>query len=125
VTQYPARVIVHPIFVSLQVFLCQFSNDVFRKLFDALKQDADMQDLSIDSTSCKVHQHAAGAKKGLKIPESFNRCFVNWVQSLISDTLEGCTVSFDGKKRYVPQIKWESTKALYPKFPNFNPRVLL
>lgn len=27
-------------------------NDVFRKLFDALKQDADMQDLSIDSTSC-------------------------------------------------------------------------
>ena len=44
-------------------------NDVFKKLFDALRQDADMQDLSIDSTSCKVHQHAAGAKKGLKMPK--------------------------------------------------------
>jgi len=44
-------------------------NDVFKKLFDALKADADMQDLSIDSTSCKVHQHAAGAKKGLKTPK--------------------------------------------------------
>ena len=33
-------------------------NDVFRKLFDALKADADMQDLSIDSTSCKAHQCA-------------------------------------------------------------------
>jgi len=38
----------------------------FQKLFDALTQDADMQDVSIDSTSCKVHQHAAGAKKGQK-----------------------------------------------------------
>jgi transposase len=37
----------------------------FQKLFDALTQDADTQDVSIDSTSCKAHQHAAGAKKGL------------------------------------------------------------
>jgi predicted transposase YbfD/YdcC len=33
----------------------------------------------------------------LIIPESFNRCFINWVQSLIPDTSEGFTVSFDGK----------------------------
>jgi len=37
---------------------------VFEKIFEALNIDADMQELSIDSTSIKVHQHAAGAKKG-------------------------------------------------------------
>ena len=42
-------------------------NHIFKKLFEQLSQDADMQDISIDSTSCKVHQHAAGAKKGAKI----------------------------------------------------------
>ena len=39
--------------------------EVFKKLFETLSIDADMQDLSIDSTSCKVHQDASGAKKGL------------------------------------------------------------
>lgn len=39
--------------------------DVFEKIFEILSIDADMQDLSVDSTSIKVHQHAAGAKKGL------------------------------------------------------------
>ena len=38
---------------------------VIEKIFDSLTIDADMQDLSIDSSSIKVHQHAAGAKKGL------------------------------------------------------------
>jgi len=42
---------------------------IFQKIFESLTNDADLQDVSIDSTSCKVHQHAAGAKKGLKIPE--------------------------------------------------------
>ena len=42
-------------------------NDIFKELFERLSGDADMQDLSIDSTSCKAHQHAAGAKKGLKM----------------------------------------------------------
>ena len=37
---------------------------IFEKIFDMLGVDADMQDLSIDSTSIKAHQHAAGAKKG-------------------------------------------------------------
>lgn len=45
-------------------------NDIFKKLFEQLTIDADMQDLSIDSTSCKAHQHSAGAKKGLKMPKS-------------------------------------------------------
>lgn len=38
---------------------------IFEDVLAALSVDADMQDLSIDSTSVKVHQHAAGAKKGL------------------------------------------------------------
>ena len=42
-------------------------DNAFQELFKALTQDADMQDTSIDSTSCKVHQHAAGAKKGQKV----------------------------------------------------------
>ena len=42
-------------------------NDTFKDLLTRLSGDADMQDLSIDSTSCKVHQRAAGAKKGLKM----------------------------------------------------------
>lgn len=41
-------------------------NNVFEELFKTLIGDADVQDISIDSTSCKAHQHSAGAKKGLK-----------------------------------------------------------
>ena len=43
---------------------------IFEKIFEVLSIDADMQDLSLDSTSIKVHQHAAGAKKGRKTPIS-------------------------------------------------------
>jgi transposase len=45
------------------------NDDLFQKIFEALASDADLQDVSLDSTSCKVHQHAAGAKKGLKMPQ--------------------------------------------------------
>lgn len=38
---------------------------IFEKVFRALQIDADLQDISIDSTSCKAHQHSAGAKKGV------------------------------------------------------------
>jgi len=37
---------------------------ILEAIFAELSKDCDMQDLSIDSTSCKVHQHAAGAKRG-------------------------------------------------------------
>ena len=30
-------------------------------------------------------------------PKSLNECFVNWVQSMLPETMEGYTVSFDGK----------------------------
>ena len=32
--------------------------------------DADMQDVSLDSTSIRVHQHGTGAKKGANQPKS-------------------------------------------------------
>ena len=34
------------------------------QIFQELNIDADMQDLGLDSTIVKAHQHAAGAKKG-------------------------------------------------------------
>ena len=37
---------------------------ILEAIFAELSKDADMQDLSFDSTSCKVHQHAGGAKRG-------------------------------------------------------------
>ncbi len=30
-------------------------------------------------------------------PESFNRCFVNWVQSFLTEGTQGLTLSFDGE----------------------------
>ncbi len=42
--------------------------DTFKDVFEHLSADADMSDVSIDSTSCKVHQNACGAKKGMKTP---------------------------------------------------------
>jgi len=41
---------------------------ILEKIFAELSLDSDMQDLSVDSTSCKVHQSAAGAKRGRKTP---------------------------------------------------------
>ena len=35
---------------------------ILEAVFTELSKGCDMQDLSIDSTSCKAHQHAAGAK---------------------------------------------------------------
>ena len=39
---------------------------VLETIFTELSKGFDIQDLSMDSTSCKVHQHAAGAKRGLQ-----------------------------------------------------------
>ena len=37
------------------------------KVFEHLREDADYENLSIDSTVVKAHQSSAGAKKGQKI----------------------------------------------------------
>ena len=41
---------------------------VFESIFKILSEDADTQDVSIDSSCCKAHQHSAGAEKGALIP---------------------------------------------------------
>lgn len=37
---------------------------LFAQILEELGGDADLQDISMDSTSVKAHQHSAGAKKG-------------------------------------------------------------
>lgn len=45
---------------------CKWRDDeTLPKIFQTLNEDADFENLSIDSTSVKSHQHSAGAKKGL------------------------------------------------------------
>jgi len=45
---------------------CKWRDEgILALIFKALSLDADYENLCIDSTSVKVHQHAAGAKKGL------------------------------------------------------------
>ena len=42
---------------------------VLVKIFADLSIDADLQDMSLDSTSVRVHQHGCGAKKGALLPK--------------------------------------------------------
>lgn len=44
---------------------CKWRDDgTLLKIFQALNEEADYENLSIDSTSVKAHQHSTGAKKG-------------------------------------------------------------
>lgn len=43
---------------------------IIEQIFGALSIDADMETLSLDSTSIRVHQHGTGAKKGVYLPKS-------------------------------------------------------
>lgn len=50
---------------------CKWRDEgILTAIFTALSMDADYENLSIDSTSIKVHQHSAGAKKGLPEPKA-------------------------------------------------------
>src|SRR5258706_3875260 len=40
--------------------------DVFKRIFDAVSGDPDMEFVMIDATIVKVHRHGQGAKGGLK-----------------------------------------------------------
>ena len=40
-------------------------NDTLINIFKVLNEDADMENLSLDSTIIKAHPHSGGAKKGL------------------------------------------------------------
>jgi transposase len=44
--------------------------DVFKRLFDAVSDDADMEYAMVDAMIVKVHRHGQGAKGGLKIRRS-------------------------------------------------------
>ena len=43
---------------------------VWERVFKALSDDPDFEYVMIDGTICRVHQHGAGAKGGLKIKPS-------------------------------------------------------
>jgi transposase len=58
--QYGKRSTVHGRFKAWK------DSGLLEEIFAVLSKECDMQDLSFDSTSCKVHQHAAGAKRGRK-----------------------------------------------------------
>ncbi len=45
---------------------------IYEAAFKELCQEADMQDVSMDSSCCKAHQHSAGAKKGGMMPPLMN-----------------------------------------------------
>lgn len=47
--------------------------DVFKKLFEAVSDDPDMEYAIVDATIVKVHRHGHGAKGGLKIRPSASR----------------------------------------------------
>ncbi len=41
--------------------------DVFKRLFDAVSDDPDVEYAMVDATIVKVHRHGQGAKGGLKV----------------------------------------------------------
>ncbi len=51
-------------------------NGVWERLFTALVKDPDFEYLIIDSTIVRAHQHAAGAKGGLRLRRSAARAAV-------------------------------------------------
>lgn len=44
--------------------------DIFKKIFDAVSDDPDMEYAMVDATIVKVHRHGQGAKGGLRIRPS-------------------------------------------------------
>ena len=38
---------------------------VFQRIFDVIEEDLDLKAVMVDGTFAKVHQHGAGAKKGI------------------------------------------------------------
>ena len=52
---------------ALRRFSRWSAKGIWHRIFAAMDDDGDFEYLIIDSTIVRVHQHAAGAKKGLKI----------------------------------------------------------
>ena len=47
--------------------------DVFKRIFDVVSDDPDMEYVCVDATIVKVHRHGQGAKGGLKIRPSVDQ----------------------------------------------------
>jgi transposase len=56
-----------------QRFRYWVERDVFKRIFDAVSGDPDMEYAMIDATIVKVHRHGQGAKGGLKARPSASR----------------------------------------------------
>ena len=56
-----------------QRFRYWVERDVFKRIFDAVSDDPDMEYAMIDATIVKVHRHGQGAKGGLKARPSASR----------------------------------------------------
>ena len=50
--------------------------DVFKRLFDAVSAEPDMEYAMVDATIVKVHRHGQGAKGGLRVRPSANHAAV-------------------------------------------------
>ena len=57
-SRYGTKSTVHERFKSWK------DSGILEAIFAELSKSADRQDMPLDSTSCKVHQHAGGAKRG-------------------------------------------------------------
>ena len=47
-----------------KAFIVAFENGILDNIFRILSLDAELEDLSIDASIVKAHQHSSGAKKG-------------------------------------------------------------
>jgi transposase len=56
-----------------QRFRYWVERDVFKRIFDAVSNDPDMEYAMVDATIVKVHRHGQGAKGGLKARPSASR----------------------------------------------------
>jgi len=57
---------------------------IVKEYFAGLNVDADLQDISLGSTSVKAHQHGFGAKKGAILPklDEFKRIDLHWTHQI-------------------------------------------
>ena len=64
--RYGAKSTVYDRFVQWQ------KSGLFAKILKELGEEADLEDMALDSSSVDAHQHSAGAKKGLKMRKFTN-----------------------------------------------------
>lgn len=67
---------------------CKWRDDgTLLRIFQSLNEDADMENLSLDSTVIKAHPHSAGLKRGCKQRKTINLLAQVVVESLLRSML--------------------------------------